>query len=112
MSFEIQRLPRPVYDDTGVLVAAQDWLGSTFRVGDRVIYCITSNPGGRMAIGVVTRLEELILERGHGRPDWREVRVQVRTERTSESYDFGKRARPAWVTASNITALPIELPLV
>ena len=66
----------------------------------------------RMAVGVVTRLEMLILPRGHGRPDWREVRVQVRTERTSESYNFMKRSRPSWVTASNITALPIRLPLV
>lgn len=98
---------------------AIDWLGNRFEVGDLVMYCVGAGRGQMMAVGRVT--EVLVAERMARRsvPDpskagaWivehytvEEVRVQVLTERTSGSWDNGKRSRPAWVNPMNITALP------
>jgi hypothetical protein len=100
--------PYPIYDSDGQLVAAEDWLGARFTEGDQVIYCVTANPGGRMAIGVVQKIELVAY------PRFSEVRVQVRTIRASGRpwEEQGPRTKPAWVTASNITALPVTVPVV
>lgn len=100
--------PFPVYDGDGRLVGAEDWLGARFTKGDHVIYCVTASPGGRMAVGVVQRIELVRFNR------FSEIRVQVRTLRASGRpwEESGPRTRLAWVTASNITALPVRLPVV
>ncbi len=105
--------PFPVFrPGSGELVAARDWLGNTFAVGDVVLYCVGADRGQMMAVGRVVKLE--IPELGYdaqraidsGREVRREVCVQVLTAKTSGHWGNGPRTRPAWVNPMNITALP------
>lgn len=108
----------PEEDSEGRLlhvVGAQDWLGGTFRVGDRVMYCIGAGQGQMMAIGVVQKMRAKMVQRTQWDPSsmswvqnvsiW-EIEVQVITEKTSSGWNNEKRTRAAWVNPMNITALP------
>lgn len=86
----------PEYED-GVCVAATDWRGNRFRVGDLVMYCIGAGRGQMMAEGRVLRIEMDTF--------YNNLKVQVLTERTSGSWNNEKRNRPAWVNPMNITAM-------
>lgn len=120
----------PVTDESGTVVAATDWLGNTFRLGEQVAYCIAAGHGQMMAIGEVVKIEsetregwdyELAAEGDEVAyvdtdrnlsykrvpSDDVRVRVQVRTLRTSGSWNNEKRSKPAWVNPMNITALPL-----
>lgn len=124
MTFRVDGEPA-IRDQDGNLLALTDWLGRTYRVGDRVMYCIGAGRGQMMAIGRILKFRE--------EPDWRwryrdpepgeepnwnfagskvryredyiEYGVQVLTERTSGHYDNEQRTRPAWVNIMNITVV-------
>lgn len=97
--------PQPVYDtaDNNKLVAATDWLGRRFTVGDTVMYCISASRGSLMAIGKVVKME-IWKTGGWSALDY--VRVQVLTMKTSGQWDNEVRTRAAWVNPMNITAIP------
>lgn len=119
----------PMYSGSTV-ISAVDWLGNRFLVGDKVIYCISAGRGQLMAIGEVIAItverymkrteveaepdEPDALNRPWLEPDrWfriikvpsDEVKVQVRTLKTSGKWDNAERKKPAWVNPQNITAL-------
>ncbi len=79
-------------------VAATDWRGNRFCVGDMVMYCIGAGRGQMMAEGRVLHIRKNL--------SYPQIEIQVLTERTSGSWNNGKRTRPAWVNAMNITAIP------
>lgn len=96
-------------------VAAVDWLGNPFRLGDLVMYCVGAGRGQMMALGRVKQI------RAHEVDDWDyrivdgqrkwtqdgkrwDVEVQVLTEQTSGHWGNEKRTKPAWVNPMNITA--------
>lgn len=135
LMYDLQHHPsEPVRDDSGEILSAQDWLGNRFHVGEQVLYCVaTGSTGCAMAIGIVVRIVSDTKTRYDYRParddetpdfvnrysnpptNWMtievaydDMRVMVRTLRTSASFDNGKRTRNSWVTAMNITALPLE----
>ena len=88
-------MKNPEFED-GVCVAATDWRGNRFSVGDMVMYCVGAGRGQMMAEGRVLQI----------RPGkYTTIEVQVLTERTSGAWNNGKRTRPAWVNPMNITAL-------
>lgn len=117
----------PQRDAEGVVVAATDWLGNTFTLGEPVMYCIGAGRGQMMAVGEVIKIVSEAKQRSYMRPaeegetpattnsdggwvwddlDYDDVRVLVRTLRTSGRYDNDPRSKPAWVNPMNITALP------
>ncbi len=117
----------PQLDAEGIVVAATDWLGNTFRVGEQVMYCIGAGRGQMMAIGEVVKIDSERTTRGflrHATPEetpdvirdderwvwddlpYDDVRVMVRTLRTSGRFREEPRSKPAWVNPMNITALP------
>lgn len=123
----------PSYDADGAVCSARDWLGHVFHVGDRVIYCIGAGRGQMMAIGTVMAMKATQRstyafrqagddeEPDHINPyqdpptrwmkvpiTYYDVRVLVKTHKTSGRWDNGPRERPAWVNPMNITALPLE----
>lgn len=129
-----EHAPRlPELDAEGTVVSAVDWRGNRFHVGGQVIYCIGAGRGQMMAIGEVIKIESTAAERTYYRPpepgetphkvnSWNntawmceaipydEVRVLVRTLKTSGRWDNKERTRPAWVNPMNITALPVGIP--
>lgn len=97
--------PLPVAIGThGELLVARDWLGRTFQLGSRVMYCIGAGRGQMMAYGVVV---DMAIANQHN-PEWGEIEVKVLTERTSGKWDNEARTRPAWVNPMNIT-VPVKL---
>lgn len=98
--------PQPIFakDDTDKVIAAIDWLGREFTVGDTVMYCISSGRGQMMAIGKVTKLE--MWKTGSAWGSMTRIRVQVLTSRTSHNWDNEVRTRPAWVSPMNVTVMP------
>ena len=86
----------PEYED-GVCVAATDWRGNRFCVGDMVMYCIGAGRGQMMAEGRVLQIRT--------NTSYPEIEIQVLTERTSGLWNNEKRTRPAWVNPMNITAV-------
>lgn len=97
--------------------SAVDWLGNTFSLGDKVMYCIGAGRGQMMAIGTVRQIRSREVTLYGWNPETRErmsepgveVEVQVLTEKTSGHWDNEGRSKPAWVNPMNITALA-ELP--
>lgn len=104
------------------VLSATDWLGSAFRLGDTVMYCIGAGRGQMMALGTVQAIRAWYRKRLVSR-DWSvpgdrsrdvyeaywDVEVQVLTQKTSGAWNNKERTRPAWVNPMNITALPINL---
>lgn len=102
------------------VISAVDWLGHTFKVGDKVMYCISAGRGQMMAIGEVKqiRARQEPRYRWENHPDPEQtgrqrvltghvdvVEVQVLTERTSGGWNNKERTKPAWVNPMNITSL-------
>lgn len=52
----------PRRDAAGQIIAATDWLGNEFKLGDRVLYCISAGRGQQMAIGIVKEMTAEIRE--------------------------------------------------
>ncbi len=125
----------PGYEGNKV-VSAVDWRGNTFRVGDQVIYCIGAGRGQMMAVGTVLQIKVDRLFRTDAvttdsddpdaytqpwfkpgrylkdiRIPYDDVKVQVRTLKTSGRWDNQERSKPAWVNPMNITATgPVSVP--
>lgn len=95
------------------VLSAVDWLGNTFEVGGKVMYCIGAGRGQMMAIGAVRQIrsKEVTLHRWNHETRERytepgiEIEVQVLTEKTSGHWGNQERTKPAWVNPMNITAL-------
>lgn len=131
------RMPSPSHperNDSGEIIAARDWLGNRFAVGERVIYCIHSGDTQKMAVGVVEKIESIRTRERLGwrltppgeQPDktmtidgasvdfskvrvpYEELRVAVLTLRTSDTWHDRQRTKAAWVKPNNITAIPVE----
>lgn len=124
----------PEFDANGKPISAVDWLGNRFAVGDTVLYCISAGRGQMMAIGEVLQINNDVKQHRSYReaepgeePDWGgwidrlgqqwparmsvytpydDITVQVRTLKTSGSWNNRERSRPAWVNPMNIIALP------
>jgi hypothetical protein len=88
----------PEYDGNEC-VAATDWLGNRFRVGEVVMYCVGAGRGQMMAIGRVLKIDY-----DATRP-YDSFKIQVLTEKTSGNWNNEKRTRPAFVNPMNITAI-------
>lgn len=93
-------------------LSAVDWLGNTFKLGDRVMYCIGAGRGQMMALGTVKqiRTKNVVFysydsSKGRYQVPGVEVEVQVLTEKTSGNWNNGERTKPAWVNPMNVTAL-------
>jgi hypothetical protein len=94
-------------------LSAVDWLGNTFRLGERVMYCIGAGRGQMMAVGTVKQIRALDGLRWHWDRETNTrsqiphttVEVQVLTEKTSGGWNNKERSKPAWVNPMNITAL-------
>lgn len=98
--------PFPLYSKDGDTIwAGVDWLGNQFRVGDTVMYCISAGRGQMMALGEVLKIDVHTWKLWNGEQRG-ELRVQVRTSKTSGHWNNEARTRPAWVNAMNITAIP------
>lgn len=118
-------------NEKGDVVAAIDWLGNTFRIGDQVVYCISAGRGQMLAIGKVLRFKCTTLEHMVYRPAvegetanyrseyngeefvrvrqlYDSVTVQVHTLKTSGRWNNKTRSKPAWVNPMNITAIPLK----
>lgn len=96
-------------------VAAVDWLGNPFRLGDLVMYCIAAGRGQMMALGRVQQIRAREVDHHDyhevdGQRRWGivgkrwDVEVQVLTEKTSGHWGNSARSKPAWVNPMNITA--------
>lgn len=103
------------------VLSAVDWLGNTFKLGDKVIYCIGAGRGQMMAIGTVRQIRAKDVQYR----DWSqsalddktgqsretvvktrtEIEVQVLTEKTSGHWGNRERTKPAWVNPMNVTSL-------
>lgn len=131
-----RRAPHSPVIENGRVVSAVDWLGNRFAVGEKVFYCISAGRGQMMAYGLVQsiKVEQLFRtdeieadpdELGATTRPWfqpgtyfktikvpyDEVRVQIRTLKTSGRWDNAERSKPAWVNAMNITAIKtVETP--
>lgn len=98
-------------NEAGECIAATDWLGNRFAVGETVLYCIGAGRGQLMAIGKVLKMwaeDKVVWDhdlRKH--VPGADIKVQVLTERTSGGWDSGPRTRPAMVTPLNITAIKV-----
>lgn len=97
--------------------SAVDWLGHRFKLGDKVMYCISAGRGQVMAIGVVQsiRARETYKYNLEGATKARmvdgwEIEVQVLTVKTSGAWGNRKRSKAAWVNPLNVTALPVTFP--
>lgn len=123
---------RPEYDNDGTVIAATDWRGNRFAVGDTVLYCISAGRGQMMAEGVVVQIQSerrvhrvrrlardgetatysFTLSSGglwegvEEETFFDDVTVQVHTKATSGRWDNQARSKPAWVNPMNITAIP------
>ncbi len=103
----------PELDAAGEVIAATDWLGNSFTVGDLVMYCIGAGRGQMMAIGRVLKMKTETKKRYAGRDEngvqlyapYDDITVQVFTYRTSGAWDNGQRTRPAWINPMNVTAI-------
>jgi hypothetical protein len=103
-------------DQDESVVAATDWLGNRFKIGDVVMYCISAGRGQMMAFGRVQKMRFPEFDVGQ---HWdnatmaytpldtseRQVEVQVLTESTSGNWNNEKRTRASWVNPMNITAV-------
>lgn len=135
-NFDIEfKLPpphTPIRDENGTITAATDWLGNTFRVGQRVLYAIHDGDSQQMALGTVIKIvsegdrqvygfrlaeageeADFVNEINDEKHHWVRVpqttenlAVSVKTEQTSNTWDNRKRTRATWVKSSNITAFP------
>jgi hypothetical protein len=120
----------PELDAAGEVIAATDWLGNRFTVGDLVMYCIGAGRGQMMAVGRVLKIRSEVKFRHSSREaregeahtrllhyydppkrwvdeqlPYDDITVQVITGRTSGLWGNGQRSRPAWVNPMNVTAL-------
>ncbi len=121
----------PEYGNDGAVLAATDWRGNRFKVGDTVLYCISAGRGQMMAEGVVVQIRSQRRVNRVRRPArdgetptysftlssgdvWEgveeetfydDITVQVHTRATAGRWDNQARTKPAWVNSMNITAL-------
>lgn len=118
---------KPESDANGKCIAALDWRGNRFAVGDKVLYCISAGRSQLMAVGIVVQIKAAVAYRNVHQPcdaddpeaetgrdgscyrrisvPYDEVTVQVRTLKTSGRWDNTERSKPAWVNPANITAI-------
>ncbi len=93
------------------VLSAVDWLGHTFKVGERVMYCIGAGRGQMMALGTVQQIRAKpgkhwdLETRRYVEEGVFDVEVQVLTEKTSGHWGNKERSKPAWVNPMNITAI-------
>lgn len=116
------------FDAHGNCVSAVDWLGNRFHVGEKVMYCISAGRGQMMAFGEVLKIQAPVklrntrVECDPDDPDaipypndqtrfykkivvpYEDIKVQIRTLKTSGRWDNDERSKPAWVNPMNITA--------
>lgn len=105
--YNVSHPPFPVWEGNQ-LVAATDWLGNQFKVGDIVLYCISAMRSQLMAYGEVVDIK--LADRARGWVSGQdEVKVQVRTIKTAGRWNNQERTRPVWVLSMNVTAMPIEI---
>lgn len=108
----------PVFDtETGECVAARDWYGNMFGVGDMVVYSVGNGNSTEIAFGRVVSMKSEHYERSRTgrklrdgsdeyRSAWDKVTVRVLTEKSSGR--GSARTRPTEVKAMNITWVPQE----
>lgn len=94
----------PELDQDGTVLAATDWLGNRFAVGELVLYCVKDGQGQMMALGRVLKIKTETKYDYFSNP-FELVSVQVLTAKTSGQSNNTTRTKPAWVNPLNITAI-------